>query len=116
MIKIITKFFRLFASIPHSSLGIQCGLFAFILACAILAEMTSLTALLPYILIAISVLIVIAILIQKSEAGVGGSFGGNDNFSAGFHTRRGFEKKLFYFTIALGVLLAVFSLLILVIR
>jgi protein translocase SecG subunit len=78
--------------------------------------MTSLLAILPYIQIALSVLIVVAILIQKSEAGVGGSFGGNDNFSAGFHTRRGFEQKLFYFTIALAILFVLSSLLVLVIK
>ena len=57
--------------------------------------MTSLIALLPYIQIALSVLLVVAILLQKSEAGVGGAFGGNDNFNAGFHTRRGFEQNYF---------------------
>jgi hypothetical protein len=51
----------------------------------------------------------VAILIQKSEAGVGGSFGGSDNFNAGFQTRRGFEKKLFYFTIAIAILFVVSS-------
>lgn len=81
-----------------------------------MSEMTSLMALLPYIQIALSILLVVAILIQKSEAGVGGSFGGNDNFSAGFHTRRGFEQKLFYFTITLAALFAISSLLILIIK
>lgn len=74
--------------------------------------MTNLTAILPYIQIVLSILLVVAILIQKSEAGVGGSFGGNDNFNAGFHTRRGFEKNLFYFTIILAILFFVTSLLI----
>jgi len=78
--------------------------------------MTSLTALLPYIQIALSVLLVAAILIQKSQAGVGGSFGGNDNFSAGFHTRRGFEKNLFYFTIAIAILFVISALLILFVK
>jgi len=73
--------------------------------------MTSLTAFLPYIQIALSILLVVAILLQKSEAGVGGSFGGNDNFSAGFHTRRGFEQKLFYFTVIVALLFVVSSLL-----
>jgi len=73
--------------------------------------MTSLIAILPYIQIALSILLVVAILIQKSEAGVGGSFGGNDNFSAGFHTRRGFEQKLFYFTITVAILFVLSSLL-----
>jgi len=78
--------------------------------------MTNLMPILPYIQIALSILLVIAILIQKSEAGVGGSFGGNDNFNAGFHSRRGFEKKLFYITIALAILFAISSLLVLVLK
>ena len=78
--------------------------------------MTNLTALLPYIQIALSILLMVAILIQKSEAGVGGSFGGNDNFSAGFHTRRGFEQKLFYFTIAVALLFVISSILVIVLK
>ena len=78
--------------------------------------MTGLAPILPYIQIALSLFLIVAILIQKSEAGVGGSFGGNDNFSAGFHTRRGFEKNLFYFTVAIAILFALSSLLILVIK
>lgn len=78
--------------------------------------MTSLVGILPYIQIVLSVLLVVTILMQKSEAGVGGSFGGNDNFAAGFHTRRGFEQKLFYFTIALAVLFIISSLLVLVLK
>ena len=77
--------------------------------------MSSLVPILPYIQIVLSVLLVVAILIQKSEAGVGGSFGGSDNFNAGFHSRRGFEQKLFYFTITVSVLFVISSLLVLVI-
>lgn len=73
--------------------------------------MTSLLAILPYIQIGLSVLLIIAILIQKSEAGVGGSFGGSDNFNSGFHTRRGFEQKLFYFTIIIAILFVASALL-----
>lgn len=78
--------------------------------------MTSLGAILPYILIILSILLVIAILLQKSQSNVGGAFGGNDNFSAGFHTRRGFEKNIFYFTIAIGILFVISSLLLLVLK
>ena len=78
--------------------------------------MTSLVAMLPYIQIVLSILLMVAILMQKSDAGVGGSFGGNDNFNAGFHTRRGFEQKLFYFTIIVAVLFVVSALLILVLK
>lgn len=78
--------------------------------------MNSLVAMLPYIEIVLSILLIIAILVQRSQAGVGGSFGGNDNFAAGFHTRRGFEQKLFYFTIIISILFAISSLFIIVIR
>lgn len=78
--------------------------------------MNSLLSALPYIQIVLSVLLVGAILIQKSEAGVGGSFGGSDNFNAGFHTRRGFELKLFYFTIAVAILFTISSILAIVLK
>lgn len=60
---------------------------------------------LPYVQIALSVLLVAAILLQQSGSSLGGAFGG-DNFSAAFHTRRGAEKMLFYASITLGVLFA----------
>ncbi len=85
--------------------------FAIKLDYAIINPMTSLLAILPYIQIGLSVLLIIAILIQKSEAGVGGSFGGSDNFNSGFHTRRGFEQKLFYFTIIIAILFVASALL-----
>lgn len=78
--------------------------------------MTSVIGIMPYIQIVLAVLLVAAILIQKSEAGVGGSFGGSDNFNAGFHSRRGFEKKLFYTTIIIAILFVISSLLILVLK
>ena len=65
-------------------------------------------AILPYVQIGISVLMVAAILLQQSSAGMGGAMGG-DNFSAAFHTRRGAEKMLFIATIILGVLFAATS-------
>lgn len=78
--------------------------------------MSSLPLILPYIQIVLSVILIVAVLIQRSEAGVGGSFGGNDNFAAGFHTRRGFAKTLFIFTIVIAVLFALSSFLILVLK
>lgn len=60
---------------------------------------------LPYVQIGLSVLIVGAILLQRTGASAGGAFGG-DNFSSGFHTRRGLEKTLFRATIVLGILFA----------
>ncbi len=64
--------------------------------------MTSLT--LSYIQIILSVIMVGLILLQYSEAGAGSAFGGGDNFSSGFHTRRGAEKAIFYTTIVVGIL------------
>lgn len=68
-----------------------------------------LSALLPYVQIALSVLLMVAILLQRTGASLGGAFGA-DNFSTGFHTRRGFEKVLFNTTIVLGILFALSAL------
>ena len=68
-----------------------------------------LLGLLPYVQIVLSALLVGAILLQKTGASLGGAFGA-DNFSSGFHTRRGLEKTLFYATIVLAVLFALSAL------
>jgi protein translocase SecG subunit len=72
--------------------------------------MTALISALPYIQIILAILIIVLVLMQKSESGVGGSFGGGDNFGSAYHTRRGFEKVMFNATIVLGVLFAISSL------
>jgi protein translocase SecG subunit len=41
--------------------------------------------------------------VQQSDAGLGGTFGGEDSFSGG-HTKRGAEKILFNSTIVIGIL------------
>ncbi|MEN9413266.1 MAG: hypothetical protein RLZZ342_353 [Candidatus Parcubacteria bacterium] len=64
---------------------------------------------LPYVQIVLSILLIAAILLQRTGASLGGAFG-SDNFSSGFHTRRGAERTLFYATIALGVLFAATAL------
>ncbi len=72
--------------------------------------MNSVTKILPYAQIILSVILVSAILLQQSSAGLGGALGGGD--SASFHhTRRGFEKFLFYLSIVCGILFALFALL-----
>lgn len=68
-----------------------------------------LTGLLPYVQILLSVLIIAAILLQRTGASLGGAFGA-DNFSSGFHTRRGIERTLFYSTIILAILFALSAL------
>lgn len=64
---------------------------------------------LPYVQITLSVLLMAAILLQRTGASLGGAFGA-DNFSSGFHTRRGLEKTLFQSTIVLGILFALSAL------
>jgi preprotein translocase subunit SecG len=71
--------------------------------------MILLHSLLPYIQILLSGLLIGAVLLQNTGASLGGAFGA-DNFSSGFHTRRGFERSLFYATIVLGVLFALSAL------
>ncbi len=71
--------------------------------------MTVIASILPYIQIALSIVLVTLVLLQRSEAGLGGSFGGNDAFSSGFHTRRGLEKTLFIGTIIVAALFVIAS-------
>lgn len=70
---------------------------------------------LPYAQIILSVILVMAILLQQSAAGMGGALGGDD--SASFHhTRRGFEKFLFYLSIICAILFALFAFLSIIIK
>jgi protein translocase SecG subunit len=70
---------------------------------------------LPYAQIILSVILVSAILLQQSAAGLGGALGGTDseNFH---HTRRGFEKFLFYLSLVCSILFALFALLSIIIK
>lgn len=45
---------------------------------------------------------VILVLIQQTESDAGGSFGGGA--TSAWHTRRGAEKFIFYFTIVISIL------------
>lgn len=71
-------------------------------------------AILPYVQIVLSVLLVASVLLQQTGTGLGGAFGG-DNFSSGFHTRRGAEKILFNVTIVLAVLFGISAFIALII-
>ena len=76
--------------------------------------MSSLASILPFVQIGLSVLLMAVILLQQSAAGLGGAFG--DNFSSGFHTKRGFEKTLFTSSIVIAVLFVISTLVALLIR
>ena len=65
--------------------------------------MESLKALLPYIEITLSLLLIIGIVLQQRGANLGGAFGG-DNFASTFYKRRGAEKFLFQATIVIAIL------------
>lgn len=67
--------------------------------------MSFVSTVLPYIQIILSVILIGAILLQRSESGLGSGFG-SDGFSTGHHERRGLEKTLFYSTIIVACLFA----------
>ena len=57
--------------------------------------------------ILVSIGLMIAILLQARGTGLSGTFGGD---SAVYRSRRGVERRLWQFTILLGILFVVFSL------
>ncbi len=65
--------------------------------------METLSAALPYIQIALSLLLIVGIVLQNRGASLGGAFGG-DNFASTFYKRRGAEKFLFDATIVIAIL------------
>ena len=73
--------------------------------------MKAISSLLPYIQIVLAVVMIAAILLQQTGAALGGAFGGSDNFSSAFHTRRGVERTLFIITIVVAILFAISALL-----
>jgi protein translocase SecG subunit len=73
----------------------------------------SISSVLPYIQIALSLLLIGGILLQRSDAGLGSAFGA-DAFSQTQYERRGAEKTLFYVTIVIAVLFALSAFLALV--
>lgn len=79
-----------------------------------LRGMQTVALVLPYVQIALAVLLVLGILLQQRGAGLGGAFGGGDGF--GFNTRRGAEKILFNGTILIGILFVISALIALIIK
>ena len=55
----------------------------------------------------VSVALTFAVLLQSRGSGLGGTFGGD---SAVYRSRRGIERRLWQFTIALMILFALFSM------
>ena len=76
--------------------------------------MESIASYLPWIQIVLSVLLILGVIFQQSGAGLGSAFGGGD--SATYHTKRGFEKFLFYFTIVVSVLFVASTILAILVK
>ena len=57
--------------------------------------------------IVIAILLIVSILLQNRGAGLGGVFGGGGDV---YMAKRGFEKKIFNFTIALSIIFLALSL------
>ena len=72
--------------------------------------METLLAALPYIQIALSLLLITGIVLQNRGASLGGAFGG-DNFASTFYKRRGAEKFLFNATIVIAILFVLSAIL-----
>ena len=57
--------------------------------------------------VAVSIALMASILLQTRGAGLGATFGGD---SSVYRSRRGIEKRLFQFTIALAILFVIFCI------
>ena len=76
--------------------------------------MEFLVKILPWAQIILSIILVAAILLQQSGAGVGGALGGGDDSIR--YTRRGMEKVLFYLSIIIAILFALSAFAVLIIN
>lgn len=78
--------------------------------------MQFLARILPYIQLILSAILVAVVLLQQSDASLGGAFGGGDSNGAVRRTRRGAERVIFNTTIITGILFTVAAFIALVIR
>lgn len=70
-------------------------------------NMTPMEGILSWLQIIFSIILVITVLLQQSDAGIGGAFGSGNDSGVTFHKRRGFEKFVFQMTIVFAILLVV---------
>ena len=78
--------------------------------------MTTLISILPTLQVILSVLLVILILLQRSEESLGGAFGGSDSVDTNKNVRRGGEKTLFRAAITVAVLFVIVSILVVIMK
>ncbi|MDO8604406.1 MAG: preprotein translocase subunit SecG [bacterium] len=76
--------------------------------------MEFLVTIMPWVQVVLSIILVTAILLQQTGAGVGGAFGGGDDSI--HYTRRGLEKVLFYLSIVIAILFALSAFAVLLLR
>lgn len=88
-----------------------CNVLSSLLYCFL---MQFLVSFLPYVQIALSVLLIGGIVLQQRGAGMGGAFGGGESF--GYNTRRGAEKIFFEVSIGIAILLVLSAILTLIIK
>ena len=67
--------------------------------------MNFIAGILPFAQIILSITLIALILLQRSDAGVGGAFAGSEG-SSGHFARRGMEKVLFNSTVVVALLFA----------
>lgn len=72
--------------------------------------MNTLSNILPWIQMALAIILIAGVLAQQTGAGLGGAFGGGDENTT-YHTRRGFEKFIFNLTIVVSILFVVSAIL-----
>lgn len=73
----------------------------------------TLATILPYAEVTFAALMILGIILQRSEASLGSTFGGVD-LGSSYHTRRGSDKFLFVFSIVVSILFVITTILTLV--
>lgn len=61
---------------------------------------------LPWIQIILSIVLILAVLFQRSSTTLGGAFGSGNDTGGTYFTRRGFELFLYYLTIVTAIVFA----------
>ena len=73
--------------------------------------MQTLVLVLPYIQIALAFLLVGGVLLQRSDASIGGALSGGSDGPATQFSRRGAERQLFNATVIVAILFVLFNIL-----
>jgi len=69
-----------------------------------------LSNILKYVLLVVSILLVICIVLQNREGGIGTIFGGGGSGGEFYRSKRGIEKFLYISTIVLAIIFSILSM------